>query len=105
MSLHSESAAHFQNAIQEKEVMLVDFSTKWCPPCKKLVPILEELEQEADGRLTVLQVDCDELPEVASKYSIMSAPTVIMFYRGEPMEKWIGLRPKSVYQAGLSRYM
>ena len=69
------------------------------------LPILEELSQEEAGRLEVYQVDCDESPELAAQFGIMSMPTVIVFHNGEPADKLIGLRPKSVYQSTLGRYV
>ena len=71
----------------------------------KCRPILEELSQEEAGRLEVYQVDCDESPELAAQFGIMSMPTVIVFHNGEPADKLIGLRPKSVYQSTLGRYV
>lgn len=98
------STAAFRSAIEEKEVTFVAFSTKWCPPCKVLNPILAELQQEEADRLRVVSVDCDEAPELAARFGVMSTPTVIAFHRGEPIEKLIGLRPKGVYQAVLARH-
>lgn len=105
MILQTINATTFQSAIREKEVTFVDFGAKWCPPCKVLHPILEELEREEGDRLSIVQVDCDELPEIAAEFGVMSMPTVIVFHNGEPMDKLIGLRPKGVYQAALARYV
>lgn len=105
MSLQRIDRASFQNAIKQDGVTLVEFGASWCPPCKALLPILEELSQEEAGRLDIYQVDCDESPELAAQFGIMSMPTVIMFHNGEPMDKLIGLRPKSTYQAALARYV
>ncbi|MBP1994203.1 thioredoxin family protein [Paenibacillus eucommiae] len=105
MSLQTISSTTFRSAIREKGVTLVDFGAKWCPPCKVLLPILEELEREEGDRLSILQVDCDESPEIASEFGVMSMPTVILFYNGEPVDKFIGLRTKGVYQAALARYV
>lgn len=104
MSVQTISADHFEHAIQEKEVTFVDFVTPWCPPCKTLLPILEEMEQEEEHRLSIVKVDCNESPELAAKFGVMGTPTVIVFHKGEPVDKLVGLRPKSVYQAALSRY-
>ncbi|GAA4828952.1 thioredoxin [Paenibacillus vulneris] len=104
MSIPRVNTTTFRSAIKEKEVTLVDFSAQWCPPCKVLLPILEELQHEEGSRLSILQIDCDESPEIAAEYGVMSMPTVIVFHNGEPVDKFIGLRPKGVYQAALSRY-
>lgn len=104
MSLQTVDASTFQSAVRENEVTLVEFGAEWCPPCKVLLPILEEMDREEGGRAAILQVDCDESPELASAYGVMSMPTVIVFHRGEPADKFVGLRPKSVYQTALARY-
>ncbi|MWV46288.1 thioredoxin fold domain-containing protein [Paenibacillus sp. HJL G12] len=104
MSVQTIDASNFKHAIQEKEVTFVDFVTQWCPPCKTLLPILEEMEREEEHRLSVVKVDCSESPEIAAQFGVMGTPTVIVFHNGEPVDKLVGLRPKSVYQAVLSRY-
>ena len=104
MSITKVNTTTFRSAIKEKGVTLIDFSAQWCPPCKVLLPILEELQHEEGSRLSILQIDCDESPEIAAEYGVMSMPTVIVFHNGEPVDKFIGLRPKGVYQAALSRY-
>lgn len=105
MSLQRIDGASFQSAIKQNGVTLVIFEATWCPHCKTLLPILEELSQEETEHLDVYRVDCDESPELAAQFGIMSMPTVIMFHNGEPTDKLIGLRPKSVYQAALARYV
>lgn len=105
MSLQTINTITFWSAIREKEVMLDDFGVEWCPPCKVLLPTLEELTRENGDRLSILQVDCDESPEIAAEFGVMSMPTVIVFHNGEPVDKFIGLRPKGVYQAALARYV
>ena len=105
MSLQTLNTSTFRNAVREKGVTFVDFSAKWCPPCKVLLPILEELQSEEGSRLSIFQVDCDESPEIAAEFGVMSMPTVIVFHNGEPVDKFIGLRPKGVYQAAISRYV
>jgi thioredoxin 1 len=105
MSLPRLDAGSFQSSINQNGVTLVEFGATWCPPCKVLLPILEELSREEAGRLDIYQVDCDESPELAAQFGIMSMPTVIVFHNGEPADKLIGLRPKSVYQAALGRYV
>lgn len=100
-----DNQERFQSGIKEKSVTLVEFGAKWCPPCKVLLPILEELRNEEEEHLEILQVDCDQSPELAAQFGIMSMPTVIVFHHGEPQDKLIGLRPKSVYQATIARYM
>ncbi len=95
----------FRNSVRQQGVTLVDFGATWCPPCKVLKPILDELSGDYGEKISVLEIDCDESPHVASEYGIMSMPTVLVFHNGEPVEKLIGLRPKSAYENLLSKYL
>ncbi len=83
----------------------MDFSAAWCPPCRTLMPILDELGREYPEQLSIVEVDCDESPEIAAEYGIMSIPTVIVFHNGDPVEKLVGLRTKRVYQSVLVQYI
>jgi len=102
-TLPTLDAAAFADGV-ETGITLVEFGTRWCPPCKVLLPILEELQRDEAGRLSVYQVDCDASPELAARYGVMSTPMVILFRDGEPVERLLGLRPKGVYEAALARY-
>ncbi len=95
----------FRSQVRASGVTLVDFSAVWCPPCKVLKPIVQELDAAYGEKLSVLMVDTDESPELASEFGVMANPTVIVFRDGEPVEKLVGLRPKAVYENVLSRYM
>ncbi|MFC5530189.1 thioredoxin family protein [Cohnella yongneupensis] len=95
----------FAANVRQTGVTMVDFNTQWCPPCKVLKPILEELDTSYGDKLSVLEVNCDESPELAGQFGVMANPTVIVFHNGEPVEKLVGLRPKSVYESLLSRYV
>jgi len=104
MNIQTVNDATFYAHIKPEGTTLVEFGAVWCPPCKTLLPMLNELSSEQGDRLRVLQVDCDESPETASRFRVMSVPTVIVFRDGEPVEKLIGLRPKSVYEQILSKH-
>lgn len=74
--------------------VLVDFAAEWCGPCKRLAPIIDELAGEFAGKVKVARLDVDESREAASKYNIMSVPTMIFFKGGKPVDQVIGLVPK-----------
>ena len=84
----------------EKEVLksdlpvLVDFSGSWCPPCKMLAPIIEELAKELEGKVKVGKLDIDQDREIAVKYNVMSVPTMILFRNGQEEKRIVGLRSK-----------
>ncbi len=105
MIIATENTTNFQESIRRQGVTLVDFGTPWCPPCRVLLPILDELDQEFGDRLSILKVNCDELPMVAAQYGVMANPTVLLFHNGEPVEKLVGLRPKAAYQLLIERYL
>ena len=79
--------------------LLVDFTARWCPPCKTMAPILDELAHERDGSLRIVKVDVDEQPEVAARYGVQSMPTFLLFDAGEPVARLVGARPKRRLEA------
>ena len=64
--------------------VLVEFGTTWCPPCRMLAPVLDELAAERSGSLRVLTVDVDANPVTQGKYGVMSLPTLLLFVEGKP---------------------
>lgn len=103
MSLHEVNDSNFRQSIPAAGMALMDFGAPWCPPCRTLLPLLEELDQELDGTVTMLKVNCDDSPEAASAFGVMSMPTVVIFRDGQPVDKFVGLRPKEAYRAALAR--
>ncbi|MEK0315904.1 thioredoxin family protein [Cohnella sp. 56] len=95
----------FGMAVRSSGVTLVDFGATWCPPCRALEPVIEQLATEYGERVEIVKVDTDESPETTSAYGVMSNPTVILFNDGQPVEKLVGLRPIDVYRTALARYL
>ena len=104
MSIQAVNDTTFASQIRAQGTTLVEFGAVWCPPCKKLLPMLDELSEEMGDQVQFLKVDCDESPAAASQYQVMSVPTVIVFRDGEAVEKLVGLRPKSVYEQVVSKH-
>jgi len=84
-----------QTVLQAETPVLVDFWATWCRPCLMLAPILNELAEEYSGRITIARIDVDQNPKTASRYRIMSIPTLLLFKKGEPVSHMVGYRPKA----------
>jgi thioredoxin 1 len=105
MSVKPVNSATFKEGIRGEGVTVAEFGAAWCPPCKTLLPILHDLADSYGETVSVLQVDCDESPDLAGEFGVMSMPTVIVFRDGEPVERLVGLRPRSLYEQVIERNM
>ena len=74
--------------------VLVDFWAEWCGPCKMIAPILEELAVEQADKFAVAKLDVDVNVATATKFSVMSIPTVRLFKNGEVVARLVGAKPK-----------
>jgi thioredoxin 1 len=77
------------------QLVLVDFWATWCAPCKMLRPVVEQLASEYEGRVVVAELDVDANPVTASKFSVLSIPSLILFRAGKPAERIVGYKPKA----------
>ena len=71
-------------------IELIDFYADWCGPCQPMKPIIEEIEKEMQDSLRVTKVDVDQNQEMASKYGVMSIPTLIILKNGEETDRLVG---------------
>jgi len=96
--------ANFDEAVlQSDRPVLVDFWAVWCGPCKALAPIIDELATEYDGKAKIGKVDTDANREISVRFSVSAIPTVILFNKGEIVQKFVGLRGKKDFQTALDR--
>ncbi len=87
--------------LQAKTPVLVDFWAAWCSPCRMVAPVVEELAEEYEGRISFAKLDVDQNPKTASKYGIMSIPTLLLFKNGSPVSNIVGFRPKAELKRSL----
>jgi thioredoxin 1 len=87
--------------IQSETPVLVDFWAEWCGPCHAVEPVLNKIVEERGEELRLVKVNIDEEQELASRYGVMSIPTVILFRGGEPSAAVIGAQPKGAIERAL----
>ena len=85
--------------------VLVDFWAPWCGPCKMIAPYLKEIAKEFDGKIKVGKINVDDAPELATQFSIMSIPALMIFKGGKVMEKTTGALSKEDLKKFISPYL
>jgi thioredoxin 1 len=81
--------------------VLIEFTADWCPPCKVLAPIVDEIAHKYEGKMRVGLLDSDANPGVIQQYGVMGLPTLILFVDGLPVERIIGFTPRERIEAKL----
>ena len=94
-SLQYVDDSNFREVIDASAVpVLVDFYADWCPPCRRLTPLLEKLSTELDGQLKIVKLDVDNT-SLASQFGVMNIPTMILFKNGQEVNRLIGNQSKA----------
>jgi thioredoxin 1 len=105
MAIVNVTDQSFKGEVEGSGAVLVDFWAPWCGPCKMIAPVLEEISQEVGNKLKIAKVNVDENPEAASRFGVMSIPTLMVFKDGQPVDKIVGFQPKDNLMNTLNKHM
>lgn len=104
MAIVNVSDQSFNSEVESTGTVLVDFWAPWCGPCKMIAPILEELSSDLGDSVKIAKVNVDENPESASRFGVMSIPTLILFKNGQPVDKVVGLNSKDALKNMIAKH-
>ena len=103
MAVGKVSDANFDaEVLKSAEPVVVDFWAEWCGPCRMIAPALEEISVSMGAKVKIVKLNVDENPGIASKYGIMSIPTLMIFKGGELASRQVGAAPKQKLEQWIS---
>ena len=94
-----------QNVLEAKCIAVVDFWAQWCGPCRKLAPVLEQIQTEFKNEIKIFKIDADKNINTAKEYGISSLPSILIFKDGEVKEIMAGMMQKSAIVSNIKKYI
>ena len=86
-------------------LVLVDFWAEWCQPCKVQDPILEQIAAETDERVIIAKLNVDDNRYITQQKAVRNIPTLVLYNKGEEVERWTGLQSKEIILSGINKYL
>ena len=105
MVLEINTETFNNEVLAQNGLVVVDFFANWCGPCRKLGPILEEVEGELNQKVKFTKINTDDNIEMAKQYQVSGLPTLLVFKNGEPVERLVGLMPKSSIITNIEKHI
>jgi thioredoxin 1 len=97
---------NFQKEVLQSAIpVIVDFWAEWCGPCKMLLPIIDELAQEYDGRVKIGKLNVDQSPASASRYAVSTIPTLLFVKGGNVVDQQVGLLAKKALKMKIDQFI
>ena len=97
-TIHLTERSFDETLAAARGLVMVDFWAEWCGPCRAIAPVLEELAEASEGRVTLMKVNVDENHGLATRYAIRSIPTIVFFNEGAVVDRVVGAAPKALLQ-------
>lgn len=96
---------NFEEVIQRFPLVVVDCWAEWCGPCKMVAPVIAELAEDSQGKVVFGKLDVDENRKIATKYQIMSIPTLLVFKNGEVADQLVGAQPREALEPKITKHI
>ena len=108
LSAFDATAANFDTEVLEKSrltLVIVDFWAEWCAPCRVLMPLLQKLAEDYQGKFSLAKVNTDKEQALAGQWGIRSLPTVKFFRDGKVVDEFLGAQPESLIRDIIKQYL
>jgi len=96
--------ADIDEVIKKYDTIIIDCWAPWCGPCRMVAPVIEDLAKELQGKIVFGKLNVDENPGTSTKHQIMSIPTLLVFKKGNLVDRFIGAYPKEQLKKKIETY-
>lgn len=102
---HTTDQEFHKDVEQNPNLTIVDFWAPWCGPCRMIAPVLEQLDKEFEGKISIVKLNVDENPEQPGRFGIMGIPTLLFFKGGQVVDKIVGFQPKENFVRAIKAHL